>query len=130
MILFHFNDCDSVYGPCLINIDAKRIGKNTELLRWGNKSSWLEYNSKIVQNQLADYEWKVKTEQFGSFQSNHSPKIMIICMTKLNFVIICMIEYRCKHIITPPAHTTSWFERCFSYNIAKLYNKVSSEMKL
>ena len=40
------------------------------------------------------------------------------------------INIRRKSIITPPAHTTTLYERSFTYNIAKVYNSIPARIEV
>ena len=39
------------------------------------------------------------------------------------------LNVRRKSLITPPFHKTALFERSFSYNICKLYNRIPANIK-
>lgn len=132
LVLSQFNYCDVVYGPCLDQVDIKRIQKvQNSCLRfiYGIR------RGRGVSHKLSEANWlnMAKRRKLHSASFYHS----IIC-NKTPEYLYNKITFRCdvhninirfRNTVTPPMHRTALFERSFSYNMSQLYNTVPPELK-
>ena len=132
LVLSHFNYCDSIYGPCLDYVTSKRIQtvQNACLrlifgIQKGNH----------VSHKLGELEWlnmsnRRKLHAACLYHKVITTKTPPYLYNKISFrTDIHNINIRFKGAITPPLHKTTLFERSFTYNVAKIYNSLTSSMK-
>lgn len=132
LVLSQFSHCDAVYGPCLTVYDAGRIqGVQNSCLRliYGirkfqhisstfKRSGWLSMSNRRFIHSACLYHNVLLTK---------TPPYLY---NKISFrTDIHNINIRFKNTLTIPAHSSQFFKRCFSYNVAKVINNISSEIK-
>lgn len=132
LVLSHFNYCDTVLGPCLDSIEIRRIQTvQNACIRFIFGIRKRDH----VSHKLKELKW-LKMEdrrflhaacQFHRIILTKSPPYLC---RKIRFrTDIHNINIRQKKLITIPPHKSTLFQRSFSYNIAKIYNKLPSEIK-
>jgi hypothetical protein len=133
IVLSHFNFADVIYGPCLLSVDAYRIQliQNCCVRLIGG----IRGRERGVSAKLREIKWLRMNER----RVLHSLVLFnkIIIMKRPNYLHekikfrhdIHNLDIRHKNDITIPGHVSANFERSFSFNIAKLYNKVPEIIK-
>ena len=131
LVLSHFNFCDGIYGPCLDNLDKRRIQKaqNSCLrlifgIRRPNPIShklkvikWLNMHNRRKLHMAVLYFKIVKT------------KVPTYLHNKLTFrTDVHNLLLRHRNTLTIPRHTKSIFRRSFSYNIATCAELVNCDL--
>lgn len=133
IVLSHFNYCDVLYGPCLLECDARRIQlmQNSCVRLIGG----IRGRERGVSAKLREIHWLRMNERrmlhslilFNKIICNRCPDYLY---DKVKFRYDAHnLEIRHKYMITPPAHLTSMYERSFSYQVSKIYNKVPINFK-
>lgn len=133
IVLSHFNYGDVLYGPCLLDMDVKRIQlmQNSCVRLIGG----IRGRDRGVSAKLREIKWLNMLERrlfhslvlFNSIINKKRPDYLY---DKIKFRFdVHNLDLRHKYDITPPKHTTALYERCFSYQVAYLYNKVPIEYK-
>nr|CAI5840148.1 unnamed protein product [Callosobruchus analis] len=132
LVLSHFSFCDVVYGNCLTKFSSDKIQRvqNACLrLTFGIRKydsvtvkftdlGWLNMKQRRLLHSLVLYH-KIVINKLPSF-----------LYKKLNFRhMVHNRNTRNKTQLTPVYHTTTLFERSFSYNIGKLYNNIPQQFK-
>lgn len=132
LVLSHFNYCDVVYGPCLDIVTSRRIQ------RIQNSCARLICNMKRrehISHKIKEINWLNMANRrllhaLVCFQRIVTTKSPPYLYNKIRFrTDIHNLNVRRKSLITPPLHKTVLFERSFSYNICKLYNKIPADIK-
>lgn len=133
LVLSHFNYCDTVYGPCLDKLDIIRIEKvQKSCLRFIYGIRKYEH----ITHKLKDANWLTMQNRrtlhavvlYHNIINNRIPPYLV---NKIKYrTDVHTLNLRFRGLISPPAHKTSIFRRCFTYNIYKLYNQVPDEMKI
>jgi hypothetical protein len=132
LVLSHFNFCDTVYGPCLDSVTANRIQRV--------QNSCIRFICNIGRRQhvsyrLAELGWlNMKNRRkyhaccfFHKVITSKTPPYLYL---RIRFrTDVHNINIRFPHHITPPAHSTAFFERSFSYNVSRVYNDLSEPLK-
>ena len=133
LVLSQFNFCDTLYGPCLLESDARRIqlmqnccvrliggirryerGISAKLKEIG----WLNMKERRILHSLVLYN-KIIFKKCPNY-----------LYQKIKFRYDAHdLDLRHKYTITPPIHRTSLFERSFSYQISLYYNRVPTALK-
>lgn len=132
IVLSQFNYCDTIYGPCLDVLTAKRIQKvqnscvrlicgirrREHISRWIKDIGWLNMSNRRLLAASVLYH-KILLNKCPPYLHN-----------KIRFrTDIHNLNIRRKSLITPPIHKTKFFERSFSFNIYKTYNALPADMK-
>lgn len=133
LVLSHFAFCDTVYGPCLVERDVRRIQRIqnccVRLIRglrkyerglsagmreigWLNMSERRHFHSLVLFNKII----------FKTIPNYLYQKI------KYRYDAHAL-DLRHKFTITPPYHRTALFERSFSYQISLIYNRLPADLK-
>lgn len=133
LVLSHFNFCDSLYNPCITAADSGRIQ------RMQNSCLRMIYGIRKYQpisHKLKDTKWlNMKNRRylhsltlFRRIIKRGSPPYLY---NKIKFrTDIHNINLRHKNTITIPLHSTKFFQRSFSYNVANLFNKFVDKSNL
>lgn len=128
IVLSHFNYCDTVYGPCLDNADVRRIQKaQNSCLRfiYGIK------RPKGISHKLADTKWLSMHNRRELHMACFYHKILMHKTPPYLFDRLCFrtdvhnVNIRRKDLLTIPKHRKELFKRSFSYNVARVLNKVT-----
>lgn len=132
LILSHFNFADIVYHSCIDSVAARRIQRMQNccirlvcgLRRWQHVScklkeiNWLNMANRRALHCMRFYHKLIVTG------------IPQYLYDKITFrTDVHNLNVRSKGLLTPPIHKTAFFERGFSYNIAKRYNELDSNFK-
>lgn len=134
LVLSQFTYCDSLYGPCILDHDAKRIQRlqNCCIRLIG---SIKKYDTGIT-NKMAEIGWlnMAGRRKFHSYLliykiiNNKSPCYLF---DKIKFRYDeHSLDLRHKFNIAPPIHRTTLYERSFSYQACILYNRISVNLKI
>nr|CAI5865275.1 unnamed protein product [Callosobruchus analis] len=132
LVLSYFNFCDVVYDACIDQADVKRIQKvqNSCLrliygIRRGHhishklkETNWLSMANRRKLHSACTYHNILTTKEPSCLYN----KVLFRCE-------VHNVNIRSRAAITYPAHRTSLFKRSFSYNIAKIYNSLPSQLK-
>lgn len=132
LVLSQFNFCDFLYGPCLSSLDSQRIQRmqnaclrlihgirkydrishTLQALNWLNMS-----NRRLMHTYVIFY--KIFKQQCPPYLHN-----------KLTFRSdVHNINIRQKDCLSIPRYRTTFFQRSFTYNVAKYLNNISSANK-
>ena len=133
LVLSHFNFCDTVYGPCLLEHDSRRIQliQNCCVRLIGGIRKY----DRGVSAKMRDIGWLSMHQRrmfhslvfFNKIIVNKLPSYLY---QKIKFRFDAhALDLRHKYILTPPTHTSKLFERSFSYQICTIYNKVPDNLK-
>lgn len=132
LVLSHLNYVDVVYGPCLRKTDARRLQliqnscvrlicglrKRDHVSSRLNEIGWLNVEKRRVLH-CGKFYHKIITTKTPQYLLN-----------KLRFrTDIHNINIRFKNILTPPQHSTTLYQSSFTYNAAKVYNKIPNDLK-
>lgn len=132
LVLSHFNFADAVYGPCLTIVDSRRIQRvqnSCVRLVCGLRGR------RGVSASLRKINWMTMLERrllhslvlFNKIITYGSPPYLY---NKIKFrTDVHNINIRFKHLISCSPHSTAMYERSFSFNVYKLYNKLPSLLK-
>lgn len=132
LVLSHFNYSDVLYGPCITKFDKQRIQRM--------QNSCIRLICGIrrrerVTNRLKNIKWLNMEERrllhmlvtYNNVIINKSPPYLY---NKIRFrTDVHNINVRHKHFISPPLHSTAIYQRTFTFNICKWYNKLPEEIK-
>lgn len=132
LVLSKFNYCDTVYGSCIDSTSKRRIqGIQNACLRlcFGIR------RRQSVSSKLGEADWlDMESRRYLHFAVlihkiilNKTPPYLhkkIIFRTDVHNVNI-----RTRGMISPPIHSTSLFERSFSYYASKVYNNIPAKFK-
>lgn len=133
LVLSHFNYCDVVYGPCLDARTQNRIqliqNSCLRLIHGIRKYDRISYTLKLT-NWLNMRDRRY-LHSLCLFHKIISLKCPIYLYKKISFRSdVHHINVRSRGLLTPPMHRTTFFERSFTYNIAKIYNATPNSYKL
>lgn len=133
LVLSHFNYCDTVYGPCLDNIDINRIEKvQKSCLRFAfgiRKYCRISYKLKAA-------KWLCMTLRrdlhcmslYHNILTYKSPQYLY---NKIKYRSdVHNLGLRFRKLISPPPHKTAMYRRSFSFSIYYHYNKIPTNFKL
>lgn len=133
LVLSQFSFCDTLYGPCLLERDVRRIqliqnccvrmiggirrfdrGVSDKMreIGWLNMAERRVFHSLVLYNKIIfkkepDYLYKKIKFRYDA----HT------------------LDLRYKMTITPPLHRTSLLQRSFGYQVSLLYNKIPVNFK-
>ena len=132
LVLSHFNYCDVVYGPCLDSVTSRRVQRVqnscVRLIYKLNKRDHISH--RIKELNWLNMENRRLLHAWVCFQRIVTTKSPPHLYNKIRFrTDIHSLNIRRKSLITPPIHKTALFERSFTYNICKLYNKIPANIK-
>lgn len=132
IVLSHFNYGDALYGPCLLNIDARRIQlMQNSCIRL---ICGLRGRERGVSAKIREIGWFRMDERrllhslvlFNKIIFNKRPDYLY---DKIKFRYDAHnLDLRHKCIITPPSHRTTLYERSFSYQVSHLYNRIPANL--
>lgn len=132
LVLSHLNFADCVYGPALNKTDTRRLqliqnscirlicglGRREHVTKHLKEVEWLNTEQRRILHSCVLFH-KIITLQQPSYLYN-----------KIKYrTDVHNINVRRKGHITIPQHSTALFQSSYSYNIARLYNKVPDDMK-
>lgn len=132
LVLSNFSYCDVIYGPCLDVMTSKRVQRIqnscTRIICGVRRSEhishkikeigWLNMNNRRLLHSAIFYH-KIITTETPSYLYN-----------KIRFrTDVHNVNIRRKSLITPPIHKTKLYERSFRFNIYKIYNNISTDIK-
>lgn len=132
LILSNFNYCDIIYGPCLDVMDKIRIQKvqNSCLRLIFNIRKYDHISYKLQEVKWLNMQNRRILHAAVLFHKLVITKKPPYLYNKIRFRSdVHNINIRRKDMLTPPLHKSALFERSFSYNIARIYNNVPSELK-
>lgn len=132
LVLSILNYADSLYGPCITTLYARKIQKL--------QNSCLRLIYGIYRNQKISHKLKeVRWLNMYNRRLHHTVclfhgiilnKIPIYLFQKIKFrTDVHTLNIRFKGLLTPPQHRTELFKRSFSYQIAKTYNGLNNQLK-
>lgn len=131
-VLSQFAYCSSVYSPCLTLVDKHRIQRvQNSCLRFIFGIQKYDH----VTYRLTELGWLNMSDRLYLWTATQYHKIIIskkppYLLNKISFrTDIHNINIRRKGIITPPLHKSAKYERCFSYNLSKIYNSLANKIK-
>lgn len=132
LVLSLFNYADSLYGPCLNSLYTRKIQKlQNSCLRliYGIRKN------QRISHKLCEVKWLNMQNRrihhaaclFHALILNKSPSYLY---RKIKFrTDVHNLNVRFKGLLTPPMHRSQFFTRSFSYQICKIYNGISDELK-
>lgn len=133
LVLSQFTFCDTLYGPCLLERDARRIQMmQNSCVRM---ICGIRKYERGVSAKMREIGWFTMSERrmfhslvmFNKIIVNKRPDYLY---NKLKFRYDShALDLRHKSTITPPLHKTTLFERSFSYQVSLIYNKVPANLK-
>lgn len=132
LVLSHLNYADALYGPCLNSLYSRKIQKL--------QNSCLRLIYGIRRNQRISHKLKqVKWLNMSNRRLHHTAclfhtlilnKSPVYLYNKITFrTDVHHINVRYKGLLTPPLHHTQLFKRSYSYQIYRIYNSVSVDLK-
>lgn len=127
LILSHFNFADIVYHSCIDSVTARRIQRMQNccirlvcgLRRWQH-----------VTCKLKEINWLNMANRRALHCMRFYHKLIITGVPQYLYDKITFrtdvhnLNIRSRGLLTPPIHKTAFFERGFSYSIAKRYNEL------
>lgn len=128
LVLSQVNYCDTIYGPCLRHSEARRIQRLQNsclrliygIRKYDRISHTLKLNNWL--NMHNRRYLHTATLFFGLIKT----KTPAYLGDRLTFrTDVHNLNVRFKGALTPPIHSTQFFERSFSYQIAKVFNCLS-----
>lgn len=132
LVLSHFNFGDVVYGPCLTVVDSQRIQRvqnSCVRLVCGLRGRRGVSASLRMMNWLTMLERRLlhSLVLFNKIINYSSPPYLY---NKIKFrTDVHNINIRSKHLISCNPHSTAIYERSFSFNVYKFYNKLPPLLK-
>jgi hypothetical protein len=133
LVLSHFNYCDYVYGPCLDISDKLRVQRiQNACCRYICGVRKFEH----ITPHLRGLQWLNMYERRKLHLCIIAHKILSTPANQLpvsyNFIRrfeVHSVNIRRKSALTIPIHSTTMFERSFSYNAILLYNDVPRDLR-
>ena len=132
LVLSHFNFADVVYGPCLDVQDKNRIQRvQKACLRF----IYCLRGRQPVSHKLSDARWLSMEDRrrlhsaslFHSIILNDRPSYL---SRKIRYrTDVHALNLRYRGYISPPSHSTAFYERSFSFQIYLLYNRIPNDFK-
>lgn len=132
LVLSHFAYCDIIYGPCLDVMTSKRIQRVqnscTRLICGIRRREHVTYKIREINwLNMSNRRLLHSSMFFHKIVTTKSPQYLY---EKIRFrTDVHNINIRRKSLITPPAHKTALYERSFTYNISKVYNKIPANLR-
>lgn len=132
LVLSHFNFADVVYGPCLDTIDKiriQRVQKSCLRFIYGIR------RREPVSHKLREAKWLSMEDRRKLHAATLFHSIIIFnrpsyLTNKIRYrTDVHALNLRYRGYISPPPHSTTFYERSFSYNIYMLYNGISEQFK-
>lgn len=132
LVLSHFDFADVVYGPCLDKIDKdriQRVQKSCLRLIYGIR------RRDPVSYRLTDARWlsmevRRRFHSANLFQSIIRFNRPSYLTNKIRYrTDVHSLNLRHRGLISPPPHTTAFYERSFSYNIYLVFNQIPDDFK-
>lgn len=132
LVLSHFNYSSQVFSHCLDSDTLYKIqkvqnsclryifgiGKFQHISHKLKQVQWLNMKNRFYLNTACMYNKIIKT---------HKPSYLF---NKITFrANIHSVNIRNKNVITPPTHSTTQFERSFSFTISRIYNDIPPDVK-
>ena len=133
LVLSNFSFCDAVYGPCLLEVDSKRIQliQNHCVRLIGGIRKY----DRGVTEKMREIGWLNMKERrclhslvlFYKIIFNKRPSYLY---QKVKFRYDAHnLDLRHKQQLSPPLHRTAQYEKSFSYQVYYLYNKIPENLK-
>lgn len=132
LVLSIFNHGDVVYGNCLTQIQKNRIQKiqNSCLRLIYGIRKFEQISHKLREANWLNMEGRRKVHSACFYHRIIFYKTPAYLHNKIIYRShVHNINIRFRWLITPPMHKTSYFERSFTYNIAKTYNCLPNYLK-
>lgn len=132
LVLSHFNYADCIYGPCLDFITKRKIqlvqNSCMRLIFGIKKYQRITYKLKVIPWLNMDTRRYFHTTCiFHRIIYNKCPPYLL---NKIRFrTDVHNINIRHKDVITVPVHTHTFFTRCYSYSVCKIYNSIPLRFK-
>lgn len=133
LVLSHLNYADVVYGPCLLKADARRLQliQNSCIRLICGLRKRDHVSAKIVEIGWLHTERRRILHCCSFYHKIITTKKPQYLLNKLRFrTDIHNINIRFKNTLTPPQHKTTLYRSSFTYNSAKLYNRIPANLKL
>lgn len=132
LILSALSYCDTVYWPALLKRDQNSLQKVQ------NSCLRLSFNLRKfdhISNALHDSKWLTLNERYQLHMACLMYKIIKI--ENPNYLFTKLVRgsdvHNCPtrscHLFTVPKHTTAQFQKSFSYNSAKIFNNLPSQIQ-
>lgn len=125
LVLSQFNYADAIYNFCIDRADFARIQKvQNACLRliFGIRRNQ-HISHKIAEVGWLDMATRRTLHAACLFHKIISTKVPHYLFNKISYrTDIHNLNVRFKGLLTPPRHSTAFFERSFSYNIVKMFN--------
>lgn len=133
LVLSHFNYCSFVYGPFLNVLEKKKIQRvQNSCCRF--VCSLRKYDH--ITDSLRQLKWIGMSGRRDLLFAGFIHKIMVSGTPSFLYNLLVPRssthhrDTRYKGLFTIPKHSTALFRKCFSYQAAHTYNKLSNELKL
>lgn len=125
LVLSQFSYCDAVYGPCITRYDSDRIQRvQNSCLRLIHGIRKFQHISHTLQlSGWLNMRGRRYVHSACLFHGILTTKTPPYLYNKITYrTDVHNVNIRFRHTLTPPAHHTELFKRCFSYNIANMFN--------
>lgn len=132
LILSHLNYADVIYGPCLTTLDNQRLQRiqNSCIRFIFNLRKYDHISHKLKEIGWLDIQKRRILHSCVLFNKILILKTPPYLFEKISYrTDIHNINIRRRSLLTIPLHSTSVFQKSFSYNIAKYYNKLPNVIK-